>query len=78
MKRDVLEMYFEVAKKAYTFLEEEQSIQEKLNQDSEYALEGPRENMTYLTYHCFLMERLPCLFSYAQKLKILPTIVKVN
>lgn len=77
MRTEVLEDYLQVAKQAYQFLEDEPSIQEKLHEDSEYVLEdGPRENMPYLTYHCFLMERLPCLYAFVKKWKVLPTYIQ--
>jgi hypothetical protein len=65
--------YIEHIKKAHRYLEEEPSIQAELNSDSTYALDKPRPGMPYITYHCFLLERLPCLYFWSKGAKILPT-----
>jgi hypothetical protein len=76
MKPDVLDMYLKEAKKAYDYLETEPTIQGKLHEDSKYAMSEPRDGMTYLTYHCFLLERLPCIFVLGKNLQLLPTYIK--
>jgi len=69
-KKDWMERYIEHAQAAHQFLEENPDIQPMLNEDSKFDLPAPRNGMTYLTYHCFLMERLPCLFFWWHKARL--------
>ncbi len=65
--------YLEHIKKAHQFLEDDPTIQEELHADSKYELDKPRPGMPYLTHHCFLLERLPCLYFWSRGAKIMPT-----
>lgn len=76
-KVEHLDNYLIHLEKAYTFLNTEPSIQNTLHEDSKYEMDGARGDMSYLTYHCFLLERLPCLYFWTQGLRILPTFITV-
>lgn len=66
--------YLEHVQKAYEYLEKEPSIQEELHADSKFALDKPRPGMAYLTHHCFLLERLPCLYFWTKDATIMPAV----
>ena len=64
--------YIEHIRKVYEYMENEESIQVALHSDSNYTLPKPRYEMKYLTHHCFLLERLPCLYFWSKKASIKP------
>lgn len=69
-KKKWMEKYIDHAQAAHDFMESNEDIQAMINEDSKFHLPQPRNGMTYLTYHCFLMERLPCLFFWWEKAKL--------
>lgn len=64
----LMKEYIAHAQKAYAILEnyDDGTFQTLLHSDSKFEYKVPRPGISYITYHCFLMERLPCLFFWAK------------
>lgn len=80
-KPEWMTKYVAHVQKAYDILEsfdtEDGLFQKRLNSNSGFFCKVPRPGIPYVTYHCFLMERLPCLFFWAQGAKIHDATVQI-
>lgn len=69
-----IERYMEHIQKAKTILEtydtEDGKFQRLLNCNSGFQYKVPRPGIKYISYHCFLLERLPCLFFWVNGAKV--------
>lgn len=69
-----MDKYMEHIKKAKHILEtfdtEDGEFQRLLHCNSGFSVKVPRPGIPYVTYHCFLLERLPCLFFWTNGAKV--------